>query len=61
MLWFYPRMAAAPGMDSATMMSQRIAGGGGTLVGMIFPTFVLIFMNKPHVKAAFARGDADLV
>ena len=59
--WVNPKIAAAPNVDRATMLGQQIGAIVGGLIILIFPTFVLIFMNRPRVKDAFARADANLV
>jgi hypothetical protein len=38
-----------------TMMAQQYGSVlCGPILGLIYPVFVLVYMNKPHVKAAFA-------
>jgi hypothetical protein len=52
-----PKMAALIGNDPATksaMAMQSVFTLIGFVIGLIFPAFVLLYMTRPHVKAAFA-------
>ena len=52
-----PKMAAAMGNDPAAksaMAVQTVSTLVGFVVGLILPSFLLFYMTRPHVKAAFA-------
>lgn len=40
------------------LMGQQIGAVVGIVVALVYPVLVLVFMNKPHVKAAFAGTGA---
>ena len=45
-----------PAMRQQMMAQQYGSMFCGPIIGLIYPIFVLVYMNKPHVKAAFAGG-----
>lgn len=55
--WFNPRMTAAAGSNKAAALGGQIGGMIGAIIGLILPVLILVFMNRPHVKAAFTRSD----
>jgi hypothetical protein len=56
-VWLNAKLTAATAGNPGAAIGQKIGGTIGPFVGLILPIFILIFMNKPHVKAAFASGD----
>ena len=59
-LYEYPKIYAAVPPAQRPYVIGGLAGGGvGLLVGFAFPICVLIFLNRPKAKAAFARAAAE--
>ena len=59
-LWLNAKMKAAMGNQPGASFGLTV-GMFGPLLGLILPIFILIYMNKAHVRAAFAQSDANLV
>lgn len=62
-LFIYPRMVhdveAAVGANSPVAQGVRYGFFGGLafgLLALIWPVLILVFMNRPNVKAAFEQG-----
>jgi hypothetical protein len=53
-----PGTAAAKAQMQQIMQLSFYGGMIGSVVTLIWPVLVLIYMNKPHVKAAFGEGGA---
>ena len=60
LFWLGPKMKAAMVNQPGAALGQAI-GMFAPFIALILPICILYFLTRPHVKAAFAEADANLV